>query len=114
MTSSDASPRARNGDGWEIVNLPMLADDVGEPAPRPYDTATRVLNPGARCPTGARSMDVDGARRHVLALPEADAEALCQGRPRKRVDGALWSWDSIDTGRVRAAPQLRTSVVYPT
>lgn len=101
------------GDGWEIVNLPMLADDEGEPAPRPYDTATRVLNPRRTMSDGRTfGWTLDGARRHVLALPEADAEALCQGRPRKRVDGALWSWDSIDTGRVRAAPQLRTSVVY--
>ena len=106
-TSSVASPQGAYGDGWEVVNLPMLADDAGEPAPRPYDTATRVLNPRRAMSDGRTfGWTLDGARRHVLALPEADAEALCRGRPRKRVDGALWSWDSIDTGRVRAAPQL--------
>lgn len=100
------------GDGWEIVNLPMLADDEGEPAPRPYDTATRVLNPRRAMSDGRTfGWTLDGARRHVLALPEADAEALCQGRPRQRVDGALWRWLWIDTARVAKAPDLRRIVV---
>lgn len=101
------------GDDWEIVNLPMLADDAGLAAPRPYLTATRVLNPRRVLSDGRTfGWTIDGARRHLNATPEADAEALCQGNPRKRTDGALWSWESIDTGRVKAAPPLRVAVVY--
>lgn len=41
-----------------------------------------------------------------LGRQELDGELVEEGL------GALWSWDSIDTGRVRVAPQLRASVVY--
>jgi hypothetical protein len=101
------------GDGWEVVNLPMLADDDGSPSARPYTTATRVLNPRRTLPDGRTfGWTLDGARKQLNDTPEDAAEALCQGKPRRRVDGALWSWESIETGRVRTAPPLRTSVVY--
>ena len=101
------------GDEWEVVNLPMLADDDGRASARPYDTATRVLNPRRTMPDGRTfGWTVEGARKHLNGLTESAAESLCQGKPRKRVDGALWSYADIETGRVRVAPPLRVSVVY--
>lgn len=101
------------GDGWEVINLPMLADADGTPSARPYATATTVLNPRRTLPDGRTfGWTLDGARKQLNDTPEAEAEALCQGRPRRRVDGALWTYDVIDPGRMREAPPLRVSVVY--
>lgn len=100
------------GDGWEVVNLPMLADADGTPSARPYATATRVLNPRRTLPDGRTfGWTLDGARKQLNDTPEAEAEALCQGKPRKRVDGALWRWSWVDTARVAKAPDLRRVVV---
>lgn len=101
------------GDGWHIVNLPLLALDDGTPAPRPYDRAARVLNPRRTMPNGDTfGWSLDGAVRHLLALPEADAESLAQGRPRARVDGALWSWAHITPWRVATEPPRSRCEVF--
>ena len=101
------------GNGWEVINLPMLADNDGTPSARPYTTATRVLNPRRTLPDGRTfGWTIDGARKQLNDTPEDAAEALCQGKPRKRVDGALWDHGCIATGRVKDAPPLRMSVVY--
>lgn len=100
------------GSDWEIVNLPMLALDDGSPAPRPYTTATRVLNPARMMPDGRTfGWTLQGAIKQLQELPEPDAESMGQGKPRRRVDGALWSWDSITAGRVAAAPSLSRIIV---
>ena len=101
------------GDGWQIVNLPLLALDDGTPAPRPYDRATRVLNPRRTMPNGDTfGWSLEGAIKHLLALPEADAESLAQGRPRKRVDGALWTWEHITPWRVATEPPRSRCEVF--
>jgi predicted phage terminase large subunit-like protein len=100
------------GDGWEVVNLPMLADDDGTPSARPYASATRVLNPRRTLPDGRTfGWTLDGARKQLNDLPEAEAAALCQGKPRQRVDGALWRWDWISAPRVTKSPDLRRIVI---
>ena len=101
------------GDGWQIVNLPLLALDDGTPAPRPYDRATRVLNPRRTMSNGdTLGWSLEGAVKHLLALPEADAESLAQGKPRKRVDGALWSWAHITPWRLSAEPPRSRCEVF--
>lgn len=101
------------GEDWEVVNLPMLADENGAPSPRPYASAVRVLNPRRTLPDGRTfGWTLEGARKQLLGLQEAEAEALCQGRPRKRVDGALWSYEVITPGRVKECPPLRVSAVF--
>ncbi len=100
------------GDEWEVVNLPMLADDDGRASARPYDTATRVLNPRRTMPDGRTfGWTVEGGRKHLNGLTESAAESLCQGKPRKRVDGAMWQWAWVDAARVAKAPDLRRVVV---
>lgn len=105
------------GDGWEIVNLPMLSeqDATGRwvPSPRPYTTATRVLNPSTKTADGrVFGWTLDGAREQLLLLPEHDAESMGQGRPRRSVDGALWTWDTIRPWRVKEEPPRSRCEVY--
>ena len=105
------------GDGWEIINLPMLGelDPRGKlvPSPRPYTTATHVLNPRRELPDGrAFGWTLDGAREHLCNTPEAEAEAMLQGKPRRSIDGALWTWDHITPWRVPTAPSLSRCEVY--
>lgn len=102
------------GEGWEIINLPMLAerDAAGRwvPSPRPYNTATRVLNPLRTLPDGrVFGWSLAGAQKQLRDLPEADAESMGQGKPRKRVDGALWQPETIP--HIDAAPPLSRVVV---
>lgn len=109
--------RGRYGSDWEIINLPMLSEQDGDgrwiPSPRPYDTATRVLNPRREMPDGrAFGWTLEGARKQLRDLPEADAEAMAQGRPRKRVDGALWSWAHITPWRLATEPPRSRCEVF--
>lgn len=105
--------RGEYGPGWEVVNLPMLARDDGSPAPRPYDAATRVLNPKRTLPDGrVFGWTVAGAKELLRSLPEADAESMGQGKPRKRVDGALWTWEHITPWRVAAEPPRSRCEVF--
>lgn len=101
------------GTGWEIVNLPMLTDDSGAPSERPYRHATRVLNPRQTLPDGRSfGWTLDGARAHLLSMLEADAAAVAQGQPRKRVDGALWTWGEITPWRVQVEPARSRCEVF--
>jgi len=107
--------RGEFGEGWEVVNLPMLAEPDGAggwmPSPSPYATATRVLNPQRALPDGrVFGWTLEGARRLLLSLPEHDAESMAQGRPRRRVDGALWQ--DGDIARLDGAPPLSRVVVF--
>ncbi len=108
--------RGEYGPGWEVVNLPMLGVLDGDrvvPAPRPYDTATHVLNPKRTLPDGrVFGWSLAGAAELLRSLPEADAESMGQGKPRKRVDGALWSWESITPWRVSAEPPRSRCEVF--
>ena len=108
--------RGEFGDDWEVINLPMLgvedADGKVVPAPRPYDTATRVLNPRRLLPDGrAFGWTLAGAQKFLRELPEHDAESMAQGRPRRRVDGALWSWEHLTPWRRDEAPPLSRTIV---
>ena len=107
--------RGEFGNGWEVINLPMLSeqDESGEwvASPSPYATATRVLNPQRALPDGrVFGWTLDGARDLLRSLPEHDAESMAQGRPWKRVDGALWQHDDID--HLDDAPPLSRVVVF--
>ena len=97
--------------GWEVVNLPFLLCADGSPAPRDggYADAVDTLNPRGEDGFG---WSLEGARRHLVDLDEAVAEALYQGRPRRRVDGALWSWDNLTPWRVEVEPPRSTCSVY--
>lgn len=100
--------------GWEVIDLAFLLDAEGRTAPRDggYATASRVLNPLRRMPDGSVfGWTLDGARQHLMELDEAVAEALYQNRPRRRVDGALWSWESIEQPRVAVAPAMSRVVI---
>lgn len=100
------------GEGWEVINLPMLSLDDGSPAPRPYDAATRVLNPQRALPDGrVFGWTLDGARALLRSLPEHDAESMAQGKPRKQADGALWSWAHLTPWRRDQAPPLSRTIV---
>lgn len=107
--------RGEFGGGWEVINLPMLSEPDGAggwtPSPSPYDTATRVLNPQRSLPDGrVFGWTLDGARALLLSLPEHDAESMAQGKPRRRVDGALWQ--DADIVRLDAPPPLSRVVVF--
>ena len=103
--------RGEFGEGWEIINLPMLADNDGTPSARPYDTAAKVLNPARTLPDGRSfGWTLAGAQALLRSLPENDAESMGQGRPRMRVDGALWQADDI--ARLDAAPPLSRVAVF--
>ena len=105
--------RGEYGAGWEIINLPMLATDDGRPAPRPYTTATRVLNPRRTLHDGrAFGWTLEGAIAQLQSLPEVDAESMGQGKPRKRVDGALWTWEHITPWRVATEPPRSRCEVF--
>lgn len=98
--------------GWEIINLPMLADADGSPSMPPFNTARRVLNPQRVTGTGDPfGWTLEGAIAQLLGMPEADALSINQGRPRKRVDGALWKWDWITPHRVARHPDLTRLVI---
>lgn len=99
--------------GWEIVNLPMLALDDGSPAPRPYDRAVCVLNPRRTLADGrVFGWSLEGAQQQLRNIPETDAESMYQGKPRRRVDGALWTWDTIRPWRLTAEPPRSRCEVY--
>lgn len=105
------------GPGWEVINLPMLGelDARGKlvPSPRPYTTATHVLNPRRELPDGRSfGWTLAGAVEHLCNTPEAEAEAMLQGKPRRSVDGALWTWEHIVPWRVAQAPSLSRCEVY--
>lgn len=101
------------GSDWEIVNLPMLALDDGSPAPRPYTAATRVLNPARTMPDGRTfGWTLQGAIKQLQELPEPDAESMGQGKPRRRADGALWSWNDIAPWRLAAEPPRSRCEVF--
>lgn len=103
--------RGEFGEGWEIINLPMLADNDGTPSERPYNTATKVLNPARTLPDGRSfGWTLAGAKALLCSLPEHDADSMGQGRPRRRVDGALWQADDI--GHLDAAPPLSRVAVF--
>ena len=103
--------RGEYGPGWEVVNLPMLARDDGSPAPRPYDAATQVLNPKRTLPDGrVFGWTLAGAQALLRSLPEHDADSMGQGKPRRRVDGALWQLEDI--ARLDAPPPLSRVVVF--
>lgn len=109
--------RGEFGEGWEIINLPMLSeqDERGEwvPSPRPYNTATRVLNPRRVMPDGrAFGWTLEGAQQQLRDLPERDAESMAQGKPRRRVDGALWSWETITPWRIAEEPPRSRCEVF--
>ena len=109
--------KGRYGSDWKIINLPMLAeqDAAGRwvPSPRPYTNATRVLNPRREMPDGrAFGWTLEGAQKQLRDLPEADAESMAQGKPRRRVDGALWSWAHITPWRVAAEPPRSRCEVF--
>jgi hypothetical protein len=97
--------------GWEVLNLPFLMREDGSPATRDggYADAVQVLNPRDESGFG---WTLEGARRHLIDLDEAVAEALYQGRPRRRVDGALWSWENLTPWRVEVEPPRSTCSVY--
>lgn len=102
--------RGAFGNDWEVINLPMLSEQDASgkwvPSPRPYDTATRVLNPRQTTPDGrVFGWTLAGAQKQLRDTPEADAESMGQGRPRRRVDGALWQADEhIKPWRVPVEP----------
>ena len=98
--------------GWEVIELPFLMDASGAAAlpDGGYANAAAVLNPLRQMPDGSVfGWTLDGARRHLIDLDAAVAEALYQNRPRTRADGALWSWDAIL--RVPSAPDLSRTVI---
>lgn len=97
--------------GWEVVNLPFLMRADGSPATRDagYADAVQVLNPRTADGFG---WTLEGARKHLIDLDEAVAEALYQGNPRRRADGALWSWENITPWRVEVEPPRSTCSVY--
>ncbi len=105
--------KIRGDGGWEIVNLPMLALDDGSPAPRPYTTATRVLNPRRSTADGRGfGWTLEGAITKLQNTPERDAESMMQGRPRSSKDGALWTWSHITPWRVEAEPERSRCEVF--
>lgn len=98
--------------GWEVIELPFLADASGNAAlpDDGYANATHVLNPLRRMPDGSVfGWSLRGAVQHLRELDVAVAEALYQNRPRRRVDGALWSDESIL--HVDKAPPLSRTIV---
>ena len=98
------------GEDYEDINLPFLAREDGTPADAPYTDGTRVLMPRRAAPDGRLiGWTVEGAVRQLVAMGD-QADALAQGRPRKRVDGALWQHSDID--RLDDAPPLSRVVVF--
>ena len=99
------------GERYEVINLPFLATDDGRPARAPYTDGTRVLLPRQRTSRGDEiGWTVEGARRRLVELQDK-ADALAQGIPRKRSEGALWRDEWITRARVAKAPDLRRVVV---
>jgi hypothetical protein len=99
---------------WEVVNLPFLLAPGGTPASPDggYIDADAVLNPRRVLDDGTPfGWTLDGARKHLAEVDEVVAEALYQGKPRRRAEGALWQYDWIRTGRVDGYPDLRRVVV---
>ncbi len=98
------------GEKYEDINLPFLADDDGRPVTAPYTDGTRVLMPRRAGPSGAMiGWTVEGAIRQLVSMCEK-AEPLAQGKPRRRVDGALWQHDDIP--HLDAPPPLSRVVVF--
>lgn len=101
--------------GWEVIDLPFLLDADGKAAlaDNGYANATHVLNPLTRMPDGSVfGWTLEGARAHLHGPEAVDAviaDALYQNRPRRRVDGALWSDESIL--HVAKAPALSRTIV---
>lgn len=97
------------GERYEDINLPMLADNNSDPVRAPYTSGTRVLLPRTQTPRGDFvGWSVDGAIRQLVSLGDK-ADALAQGIPRRRVDGALWQADDI-VHLDRAPPLSRVAV----
>lgn len=101
--------------GWEVIDLPFLLDADGKAALSDggYANATHVLNPLQRMADGSVfGWTLAGARAHLHGPEAVDAviaDALYQNRPRRRVDGALWSDESIL--HVDKAPALSRTIV---
>lgn len=98
--------------GWEVIDLPFLMDASGNAAlpDDGYANATHVLNSLTRMPDGSVfGWSLRGAVQHLRDIDVAVAEALYQNRPRRRVDGALWSHESIL--HVDKAPALSRTIV---
>lgn len=102
--------------GWEVIDLPFLLDKDGNAALADdgYANATHVLNPLRRMPDGSVfGWTLKGARDHLYGTPDAVdaviADALYQNRPRRRVDGALWTHESIL--HIDKAPALSRTIV---
>lgn len=98
------------GEEYEDINLPLLALDDGTPAPAPYTDGTRVLMPQRTTPDGRTiGWTLAGAVRQLVTMGD-QADALAQGKPRRRVDGALWQHEDIP--RLDAPPPLSRVVVF--
>ena len=101
--------------GWEVIDLPFLLDASGKAALADdgYANATHVLNPLKRMPDGSVfGWTLAGARAHLHGPDAVDAviaDALYQNRPRRRIDGALWTHESIL--HVDKAPALSRTIV---
>ena len=98
------------GERYEDINLPFLADDNGNAVEAPYTSGSRVLMPKQRTPDGTSiGWTVAEAVRQLVSMGD-QADALAQGRPRRRVDGALWRRADIE--HVADVPALSRVEVF--
>ena len=66
---------------WEIINLPFVANDNGDPD----EDGTRVLWPREILPSGvAAGWTLDGAKQRLVEVGPYDAASIYQGQPRPR------------------------------
>ena len=66
---------------WEVINLPFIANDNGEPD----EDGTQVLWPCEILPSGvAAGWTLDGAKQRLAEVGPYDAASIYQGQPRPR------------------------------
>lgn len=91
---------------WEVINIPMLADDRGQPS----DEGTRVLWPRQQLPDGRWvGWTLPGVHKRRVALGPYDWWSLCQGKPRPK-GGAIFGKDNVEPARYDAGPDGKPSL----